>query len=318
LLRTDKNGEALWSKVFGGPDWDYGYTARQTSDGGYMVAGYTKSFGAGGRDFYFIKTDENGDSLWTRTYGAGGYEHGRCAEQTSDGGYIMTGSRRPTLSSDCDIYVIKTDADGDVVWDGTYGGPGDDTGRSIREVSTGGYIVVGDTYSFGEGDRDYYVLRLTTEGDPLWTRTYGGPQQDLANMVLEVSNGGCVAFGHTMSFGAGGRDFYLLRLGIDIAGIGHEPRIGSPPITLHSMPNPCMTDVTIRYTLVGPQHVRLVIYNLQGREVSELVSRVHGAGEHSIVWDGKNRLGQAVPSGVYFCLFETADEIVKRKLVVTR
>ena len=101
---------------------DYGRTVQQTTDGGYIVVGYTTSFGAGLQDVYLIKTDANGDTIWTRTYGGGDWDYSHVVEQTTDGGYIVVGYTKSFGAGDYDVYLIKTDANGDTLWIRTYGG----------------------------------------------------------------------------------------------------------------------------------------------------------------------------------------------------
>jgi len=155
LIKTDANGDTLWTRTYGGTSYDYGYSVIQTSDGGYMIVGSTSSFGTGGYDVWLIKTDANGDTLWTRVIGySGGRDEGWAVQQTSDGGYIIVGYTSSFGSGGYDVWLIKTDANGDTLWMRTYGGTNDDYGRWVQQTSDGGYIIVGYTSSFGSGGCD--------------------------------------------------------------------------------------------------------------------------------------------------------------------
>jgi hypothetical protein len=205
-----------WERIYGGSDWDWGYSVQQTSDGGYIIAGETQSFGAGGCDVYLIKTDASGDSIWTRTYGSSNWEHGRSVQQTSDEGYIIAGWTYPFGAGDVDVYLIKTDASGDTIWTRTYGGSDADVARSVQQTSDGGYIIAGLTNSFGAGNDDVYLIKTDASGDTIWTRTYGGSGDDEGNSVCETSDGGYIIAGKTESFGAGRNDVYLIKT--DVSG----------------------------------------------------------------------------------------------------
>ncbi len=213
LIKTDAGGDTLWTRTYGGSDADGGYSVQQTSDGGYIIAGATYSFGAGDYDVYLIKTDASGDTLWERTYGGTDYDIGFSVQQTSDGGYIIAGATSPFSAGTQDVYLIKTDASGDTLWTRTYGGPGDDMGVSVQQTSDGGYIIAGTTNSFGAGEGDVYLIKTDASGDTLWTRTYGGTAYDAAFSVQQTSDGGYIITGQTFSFGAGffQDDVYLIK-----------------------------------------------------------------------------------------------------------
>jgi len=213
LVKTSAIGETLWTRTYGGSYFYLGYSVAQTSDGGYIVAGYTESFGAGGLDVYLVKTDAVGDIIWTRTYGGSGYDVGYSVAQTSDGGYIVAGETESFGAGGYDVYLVKTDSVGDTIWTRTYGGSDDDEGYSVAQTSDGGYIVAGRTYSFGVGSWDVYFVKTDAVGDTIWTRTYGGSSADYGYSVTQTSDGGYIVAGFTYSFGAGGADVYLVMTG---------------------------------------------------------------------------------------------------------
>jgi len=201
----------LWTRTYGGGDWDYGYCVQQTQDGGYVVTGYTNSFGAGEKDVYLIRTDPYGDSLWARTYGDTGSEEGRAVEQTADGGYVIAGWTESFGAGGFDVYLVKTDMNGEILWTKTYGGGSDDYGYSVQQTSDSGYVIVGKTYSFGVGSSDIYAIKTDQNGDTVWTRTYGGPDSDGGRAVRQTSDAGYIIVGCTESFAAFLADVYLVR-----------------------------------------------------------------------------------------------------------
>jgi len=201
----------LWTKTYGGKSWDEGWAVQQTTDGGYIVAGYTLSFGAGNYDVYLIKTDANGDMLWTKTYGGRKEDYGRAVQQTTDGGYIVAGYTRSFGAGWKDVYSIKTDANGNILWTKTYGGVNNDHGYAVEQTADGGYIVAGETYSFAAGKADVYLIKIDVNGNTLWTKTYGGADIDIGYAVQQTTDGGYIVAGETSSFGAGWKDMYLIK-----------------------------------------------------------------------------------------------------------
>lgn len=212
LIRTDAGGNTLWTRTYGGGSWDTGWSVKQTSDGGYVVAGRTYSFGMGSSDVYLIRTDASGDTVWTRAYGGTDDDWGFSVQQTSDGGYIVVGTTYSFGASPySDVYLIKTDPNGDTLWTRNYGGTDLDYGHSVEETSDGGYIVAGSWHSFGVNNYDIYLIKTDSNGDVVWTRKYGGASWDGASSVRQIPGGGYVVAGETASFGSAGFDFYLMK-----------------------------------------------------------------------------------------------------------
>jgi hypothetical protein len=211
LIRTDSLGDTLWTKTYGGFHIETGWSVLQTSDEGFIIAGTTHSFGAGESDVYLIKVNTSGDTLWTRTYGGSGFENGISAKQTSDNGFIIVGWTDSFGAGVEDIYLIKTDSLGDTLWTKTYGGTSYDYGWDVHKTTDGGFIITGDTESFGAGSNDVYLIKTDSLGDTLWTRTYGGSSGDGGSSVQQTSDGGYIIAGGTSSFGAGNADVWLLK-----------------------------------------------------------------------------------------------------------
>jgi hypothetical protein len=194
LIKTDSLGDTLWTRTYGGPQDDGAYSIRQTSDGGYIVVGSTESFGLGPEDVYLVKTDSLGDTLWTKTYGGTSWDLGLSVQQTLDGGFIIVGDTYlgPGVGN---VYLIKTDIQGDTLWTKNYGGNQIDRGRSVQQTSDKGYIIAGITESFGAGTYDVYIIKTDTLGDTLWTKTYGSAGEDHGNSVQQTSDGGFIVSG---------------------------------------------------------------------------------------------------------------------------
>jgi len=212
LIKTDANGNMIWQKTFGGTNYDCGYSVVQVSDGNYIIAGETGSYGAGEHDVYLIKTDSNGNMVWQKTYGGFSVDIGYSIAQTSDGDYIITGE-----FNDDDVYLIKTDANGNMIWQKTYGlktydRAHGDSGYSVAQTSDGGYIIAGETRLIdGVHIWDVYLIKTDTNGNLIWQKTYGGTGNSIGRSVAQTSDGGYVVAGETSSYGAGGIDVYLIK-----------------------------------------------------------------------------------------------------------
>ena len=203
--------EPAWFTTFGGPGGDEAWSALQTADGGYVVAGVTESYGAGGRDVYLIKAGADGSEQWSKTFGESGVDWGYSVQQTADGGYVVTGKSDPAGGGGGDVYLIKTDGGGDEQWSSSFGGPGWDGAYAVRQTSDGGYVVAGKTESYGSGDADAYLIKTDEEGKERWSKFFGGPDADWASSVIQAADGGYVLAGVTRSFGEGVRNVYLVK-----------------------------------------------------------------------------------------------------------
>jgi hypothetical protein len=211
LVKTDVQGGTVWTRTYGGANGDAGNAVALTGDGGYVITGYTWSYGAGNADVYLVKTDTAGDTVWTRAYGGTSTDEGYSVQQTYDGGYIVAGTTGSFGAGADDVYLIKTDADGDTVWTRTYGGNSNDEGYSVLQTSDSGYVIAGYTSSSGAGNQDVYLIRTNAAGGVVWTKTYGGSLRDWGNSVAPVAGGGYMITGVTRSFGAGNQDVWLIR-----------------------------------------------------------------------------------------------------------
>jgi hypothetical protein len=164
VVKTDDAGEVVWTQVFGEALDDVGHAVRQTGDGGYIVTGYSRSFDAQNYDTWLIKTDEAGGLSWQTFYGGPGDDRAIYGEQTADGGYIFTGYTRNFGAVSWDVFLVRTDPSGEVIWHSTFGDTAEDTGYTVKQTADGGFILTGETSSFGEGSGDMVVIKVDGDG----------------------------------------------------------------------------------------------------------------------------------------------------------
>jgi len=210
LIKTDSTGNFLWQKTFGGSDFDWGYSVQQATDGGFIIAGTTCSFGDPLGDVYLIKTDPNGNLLWQKTFGGSSDDYGSSIQRTSDDGFIIAGATGSFGDPNGDVYLIKTDSAGNLQWQKTFGGSGTEYGYSVQQTSDGGFIIAGWTYSFGAKYSDVYIIKTDPNGNQEWQKTFGGKYNDYGYSVQQTSDGGFIIAGMSYS-NARGTDIYLIK-----------------------------------------------------------------------------------------------------------
>jgi hypothetical protein len=209
LIRTNVYGDTLWNKTFGGTGSEQPNAMIKTNDGDIIIAGETSSYGAGSTDCYLLKLNQNGDTLWTRTYG-GANEDGACdVIQTSDNGFILVGYSSTFTSAFGSVYVVKINSAGDTIWTKSYEKSTANIGSSIIQLADDGYFIVGQTLQPGQlQTSDCYFIRTDAQGDTLWTKTYGGNNYDGAFQCYDCGDG-LIISGTTKSFGTGNNDIFL-------------------------------------------------------------------------------------------------------------
>ena len=203
--------DPLWFETYGGASGERGFSVAEVSTGGFIIVGSTKSYGAGGRDLYIVRTNSTGGFLWNKTYGGTLFDTATDIKECSSGGFIIVGWTESYGEGGKDLWLLRTNASGDLIWDKTFGGSKEERGEEIIECSDGGFAIIGRTASVDPGNYDAWLIRLNATGGHLWNQTYGGAGIEYGYGIVECSEGGFAITGWTQSYGAGSFDMWLMR-----------------------------------------------------------------------------------------------------------
>jgi hypothetical protein len=311
LVKTNASGIESWRRTLGGFGSDGARSVQQTSDGGYVITGWTYSYGPGSvGNVWLVKTDTSGNAVWNRAFGGTDVDRGYCVQQTNDRGYVITGYTSSSGAGLDDMLLIKTDSMGNAEWTRTFGGTGRDYGNAVQQTTDGGYIIAGYTLSFGSGGDDVWLVKVDMNGNQTWGATYGGSASDVAYAVKQTSDGGYIVVGHTLSYGAGVHDVWLIRIAPDATAIAEAHGTASEYSLAQNYPNPFNPSTTIRYALPHKSFVTLTVYNALGQQVAQLANEQQRAGYHNVVFRG-----DGLASGVYFYRLSVSPT-ARRDLVV--
>jgi hypothetical protein len=193
LVKTDAQGAAVWSRTLGGNGDAVGRAVLQTADGGYAIAGDTDSAGAGGRDVYLVKTDAAGILEWEKTFGGPDDDYGYALRQTADGGFVIAGCRDDAATHDKDIYLVKTDAAGALIWEKSIDFSDRDCGYALAVAPDGGFVIAGEATPAGAYYPDICLVKTDAAGNELWRRLYGADGDDIGRSIEPAGDGYIVA-----------------------------------------------------------------------------------------------------------------------------
>lgn len=211
IVKIDSSGNMEWQKNFGGTGTDEAWGIQQTSDGGYIMSGYTTSPETGIQDAYLVKLNSSGGMEWENSYGGSAPDWFDSIQETTDNGYIVAGATSTSSDDTSDAYLIKINSTGTIEWQNTYGGSSYDGAYNVQKTSDGGYVMTGSTRSSGVGYSTMYLVKTDSLGNLEWEKSYGGGGFEGASEVQQTPDGGYIVVGTTQSYGGGGADVYLVK-----------------------------------------------------------------------------------------------------------
>ena len=212
VVKLDADGAIEWTKTIGGEAHDVAFDVVQTLDGGYAVTGYTASYGAGGEDVYVVKLDASGNVQWSKAIGGTENDRAYSIVQNEDGSYVVAGSTLSFGIGNYNIYVLKLDATGQLLWNETLRGAGGAVGTSLVHCNEGGYALAVYCGTTATSSIDYGIIRLDANGAPVWWTTIGETAHDYAWSIIQTSDNGFAVTGYCQGFGAGASDVFVVKL----------------------------------------------------------------------------------------------------------
>ncbi|WBV61942.1 T9SS type A sorting domain-containing protein [Chryseobacterium camelliae] len=280
VIKLNATGILQWEKTYGGGFDDFAYSIEQTSDGGYIIGGYSTSIdnivtgNHGSSDYWIIKLNGTGTLQWQKSLGGSNADKAYSVKQTSDGGYIVIGE---SISNDGDVsgahgnddyWLVKLSSTGNLQWQKTYGGSLYDRGRDVSQTADGGYIMTGVSFpvniegTTNIGANDYLVVKTDALGSIQWLQTYGGLQDDYATSIKQTSDGGYILCGYSSAITAssGNYDYWIIKLTGNQLNT-HENNIKN---NISIYPNPAIDFVTISHL---PNETTISIYDMSGRKI---------------------------------------------------
>jgi len=289
LVKLDNNGNQEWSNTFGGDNLDRCNSVIEADEGGYLICAYTRLYGNGERDVWIIKTDENGDQVWSSTFGDFGSDVGTSVYQSEDGGFTLTGYFEHEVNHRSpDLLVIKIDEDGENLRTDTYDEGDSEYGQSILENEDNGYSIAGirwvNDWSYGYN----YLVRLDSDGNKLWSKTYVNELGSVVcNSHCQTNDGGYALAGYVYYDESDQNDFILLKTEPDTVGVGLDDIILLPQTIFLSppFPNPFNSATTIHYGLTNAGKITINVFDNSGRQLVQLFDGFKKAGFHAMPLD---------------------------------
>lgn len=331
VIKIDNEGNLQWQKSLGGSMQDRAYSILVIPEEGFMMAGTTASSNGdvtlqhGAEDYWLVKLDNSGNMEWQKTYGGADNDGLHSISQAGDNGYVFTGysgSNSGDVTGNhgsYDYWTVCTDATGNILWQQSLGGSGDDEAWAVSPANDGGFIVAGNSISSdgdvtgNHGSQDYWLVKLSADGSMAWQGCYGGTDIDNATSAVQTADAGYVLAGSTSSFNGnvagnhGYTDVWIVRL--DAATGISEPSLKTGSLLVH--PNPLSNASTVSFSLKRKSVVELSLYDLTGREIQRLLHENSAAGTHCLLLDKVKQ-----PAGIYLLRLSIDGESLVQKIEV--
>ncbi len=311
VVRTDGASNVVWMRLYRHTDYgnDVAMSVTQLNDGGFVFGGTTQS---SIWSCLVIRVNPAGDIIWTKTRPDDYQSECYSVIKTLDGNILLTGTS-VSFETDTDILIEKLDMNGNQIWEKIYGGVDSETGQSVKELSSGGYVISGMASTLSSS-WDMYAMQLNQTGDSLWGRRFGGSSDDRGWAVETLSDGSIVTAGWVYSFGAGGGDAYILKLSLqNLSGINSAVSLNRTFELHQNYPNPFNPSTKLRFEITKREFVSLTVYNSIGQEVASLLNESKSPGTYEIDFDAS-----ALPGGTYFYRLSSGEYSETKKMILVK
>ncbi|MCF8378360.1 MAG: T9SS type A sorting domain-containing protein [Bacteroidales bacterium] len=308
LMKLDISLDTIWTKLYGGTHQDYGHWVEETSDYGYIIAGntYSSPYPESG-DAWVIKTDNNGDTLWTKKFGGEDEDVFYCLTETDDG-YIFAGQTWSFGAGLIDVFIVRTDDYGNVIWSETFGGAGVDYAFRLFETEDGNYLASGysDSYS---GSRDVYLVKFDGDGNFIWEEFYGDiSDEELMYGGVPTSDGGYLFTGKLDYYLYNQDDLFALKLGPGSTGIDFNTNLNSN--RFYNYPNPFNQLTNFHLDFNIDDDIKLTIYNTSGQIVDKIDTELYKNEPATLEWNAAH-----LRPGIYFAKLQNGESTFIQKII---
>jgi hypothetical protein len=303
LVKINPAGDVIWTKYYGGTNYESARSVKLCPDGGFIIAGKTAISPTSVASLYLVKTNSSGDTLWTKKYNGPNSYEGKSIIANNDGTYVLAVDDS-SAATDSDVRIMKLDNGGGIIWNKSYGGSLKDIAKVIQPTTDGGYIVGSISRSFGWSNPDMWIIKLDANGDSPWTKNYGGSGHEHLYSLRQTADNGYIAVGHARSFSANW-EVYFLKL--DQNGVVGVEELAMAEQKFNVFPNPSDGIVNIEMD-EQMKFSALKISNSLGQIIfNESADQLKESKSFDLKKEGP---------GMYFMTLEAPSGIIVKKLIV--
>lgn len=310
LYKLDNQGNIIYEKNFGGYSDDNPTGIIAVKEGGFLITGYTYSYGRGECDGYLLRIDQDGNIIWTNTFGDYSFDSFYSSKETLDGDFISCGSTQ-SYGNDEQGYIVKSNTSGEMEWFYTFGDSLNENFLDVSVTSDNQYLACGYTLTSIPHNEEAIIVYLDTDGKIIENKILSDPNYVGIVSIEKITTNNYIAGGLTTSTENNSFDVWLLKLKLDPIQV--DPILPENPILLQNYPNPFNNSTEIQFILPADEYVRIIIYDCLGDKLFSLVENKFSKGLQQVTFNNSN-----LSSGVYFYQLNINGFVETRKMVLLK